>query len=295
MPPRSRLERVDAVTGRRTTADVIAAEWSSGNAWRDVQLQRRSVRPGELPEGSFLRHNIVVPLTPLQAWEVCWPGRGWKKEFLSPFTIVLVPAGMPYAARFGSSAVGLALEIAPELLAAIQGARGNGIELHPWIGHDPFITQALLTLDSDLRAGSPAGVLYGESLATTLAAYLLQKHTVVGRDFYERTALSREALSRVLQYIGDNLDMNLSVNDLAQVAQMNVYKFLRSFKQSMSLPPHQYILRERIEKAKALLKKPGLPIAEVALRCGFASQSHFTTTFHRMTTVPPRSYRKAVS
>src|SRR5271167_58961 len=196
MPPRSRLERVDAVAGRRTTADVIAAEWSSGNAWRDVQLQRRSVRPGELPEGSFLRHNIVVPLTPVQAWEVCWPGRGWKKEFLSPFTIVLVPAGMPYAARFGSSAVGLALEIAPELLAAIQGARGNGIELHPWIGHDPFITQALLTLDSDLRAGSPAGVLYGESLGTTLAAYLLQKHTVVGRDFYERTALSREALSR---------------------------------------------------------------------------------------------------
>jgi AraC family transcriptional regulator len=76
---------------------------------------------------------------------------------------------------------------------------------------------------------------------------------------------------------------------------MDVYRFLRSFKQSTGLPPHQYILRERIERAKSLLSSPGLPLTEVALRSGFVDQSHLTKAFRRLTNLSPGAYRKAVA
>lgn len=102
-------------------------------------------------------------------------------------------------------------------------------------------------------------------------------------------------LRRVLEYIGDNLATNLSLRELASSVQMDAFVFVRRFKQSTGLPPHQYLLRERIERAKSPLTDPKLPIAEIALRSGFASQSHFATAFRRISNLSPRAYRNAVT
>ena len=110
-----------------------------------------------------------------------------------------------------------------------------------------------------------------------------------------RSALSKEMLSLVLQYIEDHLETDLSLQHLADLVHMDLYRFLRSFKRSAGLPPHQYILRARVERAKLLLGNPALALTEVALRSGFASQTHFATAFRRMTNVTPRTYRNAAA
>jgi AraC family transcriptional regulator len=232
--------------------------------------------------------------------ELYWLEQGWKTQRVTTWSIQIFPARMPYAVRWDGPGEVLLLELAPEFVAAVarRGARFERLELRPFIvTEDCFIAQTMLALDGDLRAGCPFGRFYGESLGTALAAHLVRKYTYVVQDseLQRGSALSSAMLRRLLQYIGDNLETNLSLQDLADLMQTNLYRFARSFTRSMGVPPHQYILRERIERAKFLLCDPAMPLPEVALRSGFADQSHFTNAFRRMTNVSPRAYRRAVA
>jgi len=270
-------------TKRRAKLRPAAVQWSSGGLWRGVHLEHRLDVPGEMPEGYLLRPVIALHMS-------------------SPMSlsIQIFPARMPYAVRWDGRGEVLLLELAPEFVAAVASRvkRFERLELRPFVvTEDCFIAQTMLALDGDLRAGCPYGRFYGESLGTALAAQLVRKYTDVAQDSQTQpcSRLSSAMLSRLLQYIGDNLETNLPLQDLADLMQTNLYSFARSFTQSMGLPPHQYILRERIERAKLLLCDPAMPLSEVALRSGFADQSHLTNTFRRMTNVSPRAYRSAVS
>ena len=72
---------------------------------------------------------------------------------------------------------------------------------------------------------------------------------------------------------------------------MDLYRFARAFKQSTGSSPHRYVLEARIARAKELLRNRAMPITEVAMRTGFATPSHFSVTFRRITSVTPRAFR----
>jgi AraC family transcriptional regulator len=104
--------------------------------------------------------------------------------------------------------------------------------------------------------------------------------------------LSKHKLRAVIEYIHEHLDADLSLDHLAAVAHVSPYHFARLFKNSTGLPPHQYVIACRIERAKELLRqRDRLPIAEVATEVGFAHQSHFTRHFKRLVGVTPRRFR----
>ena len=172
---------------------------------------------------------------------------------------------------------------------------GERLQPRPAFGvEDLFISQLLVTLRDEARAGNPGGRLYGESLGTALVAHLVRRHAVCRQDLDRyRGGLPMNRLRFVTGYINEHLETDLALLDLAKMVQMSVFHFIRTFKQSTGLPPHQYVLRKRIERAKSLLPDPKLSIAEVALRCGFGSQSSFTTAFRRSTNVTPGTYRNA--
>jgi AraC family transcriptional regulator len=98
-------------------------------------------------------------------------------------------------------------------------------------------------------------------------------------------------LRRVAQYIHDNLQRELRLADLSAVVHMSPYHFARLFKRSTGVPPHQFLLRHRIDEARGLLAAQRVPIAEIARSVGFRTPSHFTTTFRRVTGVTPSAYR----
>ncbi len=98
-------------------------------------------------------------------------------------------------------------------------------------------------------------------------------------------------LRRVTQYIQENLQGELRLGELSALVHMSPYHFARLFKRSTGVPPHRYLLRRRIDEARALLAARTVPIAEVARLVGFRTPSHFTTTFRRVTGMTPRAYR----
>jgi len=98
-------------------------------------------------------------------------------------------------------------------------------------------------------------------------------------------------LRRVTQYIQENLQRELRLAELSALVHMSPYHFARLFRRSTGLPPHRFLVRCRIDEARALLAARTVSIAEISRIVGFRTPSHFTTTFRRITGTTPSAYR----
>jgi AraC family transcriptional regulator len=96
----------------------------------------------------------------------------------------------------------------------------------------------------------------------------------------------------VVEYIEEHLGAGPSLEQMAAVARLSAYHFARQFKATTGLPPHQYVILRRVERAKQLLQGGGdLSLAEVAAHAGFSDQSQFTHHFKRLLGVTPGQFR----
>jgi AraC family transcriptional regulator len=190
----------------------------------------------------------------------------------------------------------LVLALAPSFVqhAAHEFTGASPLELrNQWAVRDAPILHLGLALQAELAAGCPAGRLYGEALATALAVHLVQHYAVCPPQLQSyRGGLPPARLRRVLEYMQAHLAQDPSLTELAGIAQMSPYYFSRLFKQSTGLSPHQYLLRQRVERAKHFLADPRHRIAEVSDALGFPHQSHFATTFRALVGMTPREYRR---
>ena len=91
-----------------------------------------------------------------------------------------------------------------------------------------------------------------------------------------------------------NLCEDLSLDALAQVAQMSPSRFRRAFQATVGQSPHSWLNKHRLERAKTLLAKTEQSIAQIAIDCGFSSQSHMTTIFSKHLGITPNGYRKSI-
>jgi AraC family transcriptional regulator len=89
-----------------------------------------------------------------------------------------------------------------------------------------------------------------------------------------------------------NLTQDLSILDLATLTGMSESHFSRSFKRSVGISPYQYLIQQRVERAKQLLEQRSISISTIALDCGFANQTHLTKVFRQMTGMTPKAYQK---
>ncbi len=99
-------------------------------------------------------------------------------------------------------------------------------------------------------------------------------------------------LQRVLAHVRENIEKELAVSELAQVVGMSQYYFSKLFKMSTGTTPHQYVMRQRVERAQELLRESQLPLVDVASQTGFETQSHFTSVFRRLVGITPKRYRE---
>ena len=134
--------------------------------------------------------------------------------------------------------------------------------------------------------------LFVEGLAIAVAARLLSAHSTGAPLRQERGGLSPWQLKRACEAMDAHLDEDIGLHMLAGIAGCSPTHFSRAFKQSTGMPPFQWLLERRIERAQALLTVAGMPLAEVALAVGFAAQPQFTTAFRRVTGVTPGVWRR---
>jgi AraC family transcriptional regulator len=100
-------------------------------------------------------------------------------------------------------------------------------------------------------------------------------------------------LKRVLEYIAAHLGDEIRLEILASIAGMSQHHFCELFRRSTGVSPHRFVIGQRVERGKRMLRDTDLSILEIGLATGFADQSHFTKTFRRMARVTPRDYRSA--
>lgn len=145
---------------------------------------------------------------------------------------------------------------------------------------------------AELQSGGIMGQLYIESLTQALVIHLLRHYSEVAQIVTPPdTSLTHTQLRQAIDYIHTNLDRDLSLSQIASVINISPTYFASLFKSATGTSPHQYVIQQRVERAKLLLSKPNLAIADIALQVGFSSQSHLTQQFKRFTGVTPRQVR----
>ena len=100
-------------------------------------------------------------------------------------------------------------------------------------------------------------------------------------------------LARIIEHIRKNLDTPLGVGTLSRLAEMSQSHFSKMFKLSIGLAPHQFVLQERINRSKELLRQDDAKIVDVALEVGFENQAHFTTVFGNFVGMTPRQFQRS--
>jgi len=97
---------------------------------------------------------------------------------------------------------------------------------------------------------------------------------------------------RVISRLLDDLARDTNLSELAALCGLSRSYFIRAFKQITGMPPHRWLLMERLKRAKGLLRGTKLPIAEIAMACGFADQSHLTRVFSKAFRISPAAWRR---
>jgi AraC family transcriptional regulator len=157
----------------------------------------------------------------------------------------------------------------------------------------PHLRAAIEAVGAELTAGGAGGPLAAESLANLLAVHLIRQVLAPGCPLRGQDGtLPRGRLRAVVEYIEEHLDAGPRLDEMAAVARLSPYHFARQFKAATGLPPHQYVITRRVERARQLLQAgTDLSLAEVAAHAGFSDQSQFTHHFKRIVGVTPGQFR----
>jgi AraC family transcriptional regulator len=142
----------------------------------------------------------------------------------------------------------------------------------------------------------PSGRLYLEGLALAAASRLVARHSSAAKPTAEPNGgLSGPRLKRVLSFIEDQLAEHLPLEDIAAVAGVGPSHLQSLFRASIGMPVHRYVILRRVERAKELLLRNGMSMADIAAATGFAHQSHMARHVRRVLGVPPREVKRLLA
>ncbi|MGL5076510.1 MAG: helix-turn-helix domain-containing protein [Waterburya sp.] len=160
------------------------------------------------------------------------------------------------------------------------------------ISRDTELDILVMLFKREMDRAEFAERLYIESLANLFAIHLLRHYCAFPAKLQKyEGGLPPYKLRQAIDYINANLDRKLKLDDVAQLIDLSQFYFCHLFKQSTGVAPYQYIIQQRVAKAQQLIKQKKLPLAEIALECGFSSQSQMTQHFRKCVGVTPKAYR----
>jgi len=213
-------------------------------------------------------------------------------------SISISPAGAPKTFQHKAGGDFLVVHISPLLLSRIAKeakcqTSGEVVILNMFCTRDVLLERLALQLWDEYQTNDVASGISAESLANQLGVHLLRRYSSLGAaPKTGATTLSAKALRRAMDYIEANLGKDLTVEEVARAISLGRWHFAHAFKNTIGVAPHQYVVERRIELAKLLLRETDLPIANIAARAGFSTQSHFCVTFQRLTGTTAGTFRK---
>jgi AraC family transcriptional regulator len=177
------------------------------------------------------------------------------------------------------------------LMAASDGTRG-AVEGHRCKMVDARLSALMVAVNVERIAGFPSGRLFLDSVEQALAAALVDAYSGRSRSVQPfRGGLGPARLRTITELVYAKMENELTLEEMAQSVALTVAHFSRMFRKSTGETPHQFVLRNRIERAKELLRAPEARVLDVALACGFKTQQHFARVFRHLCGASPREYR----
>jgi AraC family transcriptional regulator len=271
---------------------------SDGLGWVGLEATRfRAAPDSELNQPAITHHRLFMITRPPEELDLLYDGV--KRHVPPPAgSISIVPAGSPARWRWSGRKDTLNIYLEPALVTRVAAEAFDldpaRLEVPPLDGLDlPQLRAAMGVVDAELASGGAGGPLAAESLANVLAVHLIRyvsspRRAVRGRD----GALPRERLRAVVEYIMEHIDASPTLEQMSAVARLSPYHFARQFKAATGLPPHQYVIARRVERAQELLQRgDDFSLAEVAAHAGFSDQSQFSHHFKRVVGVTPAQFR----
>lgn len=203
-----------------------------------------------------------------------------------------VTVGGPHELRCIGIPVATLARGLPDPQAAFAGDYGP---LHAMAFTNPHLNFLSDRLWGELQEGRPNGALLEDQIVQGLGEVLGAMAAGGASRDIRSGGLDDRRFRRVADYVDANLSDDITLDELAGAAALSRYHFVRAFRATVGLTPFTYVLRRRAEQAQWLLRSTSLPLAEIALACGFSSQAHFATAFKGRTGVSPRVFRAAMN
>jgi len=134
---------------------------------------------------------------------------------------------------------------------------------------------------------------YAETLVVLLTFDLIRFASGTERRSADGSGLSANQIRLVTDYMESHLNEKTTISELAKLVDLTRFHFIRSFKQSVGVPPHQFMIQRRVERAKEMLAERNNSIADVAVRSGFNSSIQLSRAFRRVVGVTPSEFRRS--
>jgi AraC family transcriptional regulator len=260
---------------------------SHNQGWENILVEQFQQPPGEERSHFSEEHAICLSLAsrPVRLLQI--KGGRTYVGLHAKGDVSVTPAKTPYFARWDSDDNCLQIRIASRF---IQSVARETIATDPerlklrleFQTRDPQIEAIGMMLLAELKQENVGGRLYIESLANAAPK---SQFIVYGNGLSERQIL------QVVEYIHEHLDRDIKLADLAALLGIGQSHLSHQFKQSLGMTPHQYLLGQRVERAKQLLKQGDRSITDIAVLCGFSSHSHLGQQFRHLTGMTPKAYR----
>jgi AraC family transcriptional regulator len=180
-------------------------------------------------------------------------------------------------------------------IAAQSGApRIGDLACQLGTGHDDAVIRHIgASLQAGLRRPTETNQLFIDHMMIALTAHVAQTYGGLRRSVEQtRGGLAPWQINRARERLESDLGGKLSLQQIAAEFDLSVSHFSRAFRLTTGLPPHQWLLRQRVEAAQQLMTIRDLPLSEIAISVGFANQSHFTRVFSAVVGLSPGAWRR---
>lgn len=235
---------------------------------------------------------LMFNISPVQGLRQIREGRSFVTDMLHG-EMTLMPRGVPSQWSWDSTCDRLDVIVSPDVFG--DGSKLDVVDRY--VFRDSEMEVICRRLYQKLGLGGMADQLYVESMVMKLAVMLLRRHSTASQAsrILPSSGLTRNQARRVLDYIESNLSGDLTLSELAGIAELSLHHFARMFKRTIGVAPYRYVVERRIERAKMMLRTASASLVDISLSVGFYSQSHFTSTFGRIVGATPTEFQVSMS
>ena len=264
----------------------------------EVLLCKEDIRQRTLWAIDEPRHTVIVHLGgTMRELDTEIDGVGATHTPPSPGDIWLIPAGKRYASQASGQIITYAeLRVSPRAEVDVGADRRAAIEsLMPRLGHrDEFLHYSVARLGRLSQQRDDLSAMMAERLQLLLRQHLYDAYRLPATPVTSPVVLSPPIARQLSDYIESVLGERIALSTLASLAGMSVHQLLIAFRRTFGTTPAQYILAQRLRRARWWLLNRNEDITAIALACGFASHSHLSAAFKRDTGITPRQFREGL-